>query len=352
VDNHDEELNLENVDEVVVQQLASLQTSQPSTPLDRAVRNLQIIYTEKRRVERVWERLNEHVSTLELPLSLESSAANEPGAFQPTQVPGITALNGRSQEQEKLPIFQRKPAPGKHSWNRRRWRNTGIGLVAALILITLFATFFTWPIFVSHTSSLGGPPSPVATASPQSQSATPEYKGKSTSTPVSRPTPTITSSSTTATPLPTASSPTAKVYSGKYFTLQYPENWVITSDVIGGTSRQAVKFRPSATSTVVITVIALYPNTLPASQLLNTDPDVALGVLQSTSTVTSHGISWSEGIVNRAGTLLVQPDKLEIAYSNQNAPYKIELSAPPSTFDAYSPVFGGIVASFYSKSPQ
>ena len=77
VDSRDEELTLENVDELVAQKLLQLQASQPPTmtSLSRTVRNLQIIYEEKRRVERVWERINDRAFALDLTVSLDSSDA-------------------------------------------------------------------------------------------------------------------------------------------------------------------------------------------------------------------------------------------------------------------------------------
>jgi hypothetical protein len=483
VDSRDEELTLENVDELVAQKLAQLQASQSPTmtSLSRTVRNLQIIYEEKRRVERVWERINDYASALDLTVSLDSSEANEPVAIQPAHLPGKAGQNGNSLVRENLNSLLRKPEPAKQSWRLHRWRNTGFGLVAALILITLFAPFFAWPMLASHfngsqTSSFRPP---AQTSTPQPQLVMREYTGQyfkiqypanwiiagmtaestasylqtvqfrpSTTSAIeinvsampdsnlsiyqllhidphvklgtlgsthtvtyhkipwavgvvdlasSSPTqankleiayskqtnpyriefgatpdtfeqystifnamlasfypqigPTITPTtrpSSTATPLPTTSVPVMKEYNTQHFKILYPANWVITSITTGGTSLQTVQFRPSATSTVFVKVDAMYMNNLSGSQMLNIDPDVNLGTRVSTSTVTYHGIPWSVGIVNLTGSILVQPSKLEVAYSNQNAPYKIEFSAPPSTFASYSSIFDAIFASFYS----
>jgi hypothetical protein len=483
VDSRDEELTLENVDELVAQKLAQLQASQSPTmtSLSRTVRNLQIIYEEKRRVERVWERINDYASALDLTVSLDSSEANEPVAIQPAHLPGKAGQNGNSLVRENLNSLLRKPEPAKQSWRLHRWRNTGFGLVAALILITLFAPFFAWPMLASHfngsqTSSFRPP---AQTSTPQPQLVMREYTGQyfkiqypanwiiagmtaestasylqtvqfrpSTTSAIeinvsampdsnlsiyqllhidphvklgtlgsthtvtyhkipwavgvvdlasSSPTqankleiayskqtnpyriefgatpdtfeqystifnamlasfypqigPTITPTtrpSSTATPLPTTSVPVMKEYNTQHFKILYPANWVITSITTGGTSLQTVQFRPSATSTVFVKVDAMYMNNLSGSQMLNIDPDVNLGTRVSTSTVTYHGIPWSVGIVNLTGSILVQPSKLEVAYSNQNAPYKIEFSAPPRTFASYSSTFDAIFASFYS----
>jgi hypothetical protein len=80
------------------------------------------------------------------------------------------------------------------------------------------------------------------------------------------------------------------------------------------------------------------------------DADVTLGTLVSTNTVTSHGVPWSVGIVHLAGSLLALPSTLQVAYSNQHGTaYKIEFSAPPDSFDAYSSIFNNIFASFYAE---
>ena len=483
VDSRDEELTLENVDELVAQKLSQLQASQSPTmtSLSRTVRNLQIIYEEKRRVERVWERINDRASTLDLTVSLDSSKADEPVAIQPAYLPGKAVQDGNGLVRENLNSLLGKPEPGKQSWRLHRWRNMGFGLVAALILITLFAPFFAWPMLASHFhgSQAGSFRPPAKMSSPQPQLVMREYTGRyfkiqypvnwiiagitaestasylqtvqfrpsttsaieinvsampdsnlsiyqllhidphvklgtlgSTHTvtyhkipwavgvvdlasssptqvnkleiayskqtnpyriefgatpdtfeqystifnamlasfyPQIRPTITPTTKpSSTATPLPTTSVSAMKEYNNQHFKFLYPANWVITGITTGGTSLQTVQFRPSATSTVFVKVDAMYMSNLSGSQLLNIDPDVNLGTLVSTSTVTYHGIPWSVGIVNFAGSILVQPSKLEGAYSNQNAPYKIEFSAPPSKFASYSSIFDAILASFYS----
>jgi hypothetical protein len=484
VDSRDEELTLENVDELVAQKLSQLQASQSPTmmtSLSRTVRNLQIIYEEKRRVERVWERINDYASALDLTVSLDSSEADKPVAIQPALLPGKAGQNGNSLVRENLNSLLRKPEPAKQSWRLHRWRNVGFGLVAALVLLTLFAPFFAWPMLASHFhgSQAGSFRPPAKMSSPQPQLVMREYTGRyfkiqypanwiiagitaestasylqtvqfrpSTTSAIeinvsampdsnlsiyqllhidphvklgtlgsthtvtyhkipwavgvvdlasSSPTqankleiayskqtnpyriefgatpdtfeqystifnamlasfypqiePTITPTtkpSSTATPLPTASGPAMKEYNNQHFKILYPANWVITSITTGGTSLQTVQFRPSATSTVFVKVDAMYMTNLSGSQLLNIDPDVTLGTLVSTSTVTYHGIPWSVGIVNLTGSILVQPSKLEVAYSNQNAPYKIEFSAPPRTFASYSSTFDAIFASFYS----
>lgn len=489
MDSRDEELTIENVDEQVARVLERLQTPQSPTEasLDSTVRNLQVIYEEKRRVQRVWERINSHaaasglladqekMAALDLPGERESAAAGEAATIQPLRLPGKVERDGSG-------LLAVSP---KSSWKLRQRRNLGLGLVAALVVMTLFVTIFAWPMLAMHfnSSQTGGKQSPTTQAvTPKSQVTMKEYLGEyfkiqypanwvvagiteeSTASylqtvqfrptaispveinvsampdngrsieqllaidphvklgklegtrtvtyrgidwaigvvdlavtspteaskleiaysrqngtpyrvelgatantfgnasaifesmlptlyPQSGPAATPTSGpSPSATPASTATASNLKVYIGQYFKLEYPANWVITTDSTGGTSRQMVQIRPSATSQVFVNIDVMYPNSLSASQLLNSDPDVNLGVLVSTSTVTYHQIPWSVGIVKLTGALLGQPSKLEVAYSNQNAPYKLEFSAPASTFAAYASTFTSIFASFYPLS--
>jgi hypothetical protein len=86
-------------------------------------------------------------------------------------------------------------------------------------------------------------------------------------------------------------------------------------------------------------------NNLSSNELLLTDPDVKLGTLLSTSTVTYHGIPWTVGIVN-----LVNSTQAQVAYSNLNAPYKIEFGAPQDMFSSNMKIFNAMFASFYPAS--
>lgn len=348
VDSRDEELTLENVDEQVARELAQFQASQPSTmtPLARTVRNLQIIYEEKRRLEHVWERLNNHVSALDSAalhsvVSPESGEESTLASIRPLHLPGKVGQDGNGLLGGHFNTIPHKLGPGKQPQRPRRWRNLGYGLVAALVLITICAIVFARPMLISHFhgSQAGSHPTPVKTVSLQPH-LSPHVEP--TITPTASPT-------STATPQPTVSVPAMKEYNTQYFKIQYPAGWVITSVTTGGTSRQTVQFRPSATSAVFVTIDAMYPNDLSGSQLLNIDPDVNLGTLVSTSTMTYHGIPWTVGIVNLAGSLLSQPSTLEVAYSNQGAPYKIKFSAPPGLFASYSSIFHAMFTSFYAE---
>lgn len=350
VDSRDEELTLENVDEQVARELAQLQASRPltMTPLTRTVRNLQIISEEKRRLERVWDRLNNHVSALDAAalhsVSLpESDEGDATVPIQPLHLPGKAVQDGNGLLGGNFNSTPHKLEPERRPRKPRRWRNIGYGLAAALVLVTLCAVIFARPLLPFHFngSRTGGRPTPVMTVSPPPNLA-----------PQAGPTITPTTSSTptsTATPQPTVSASALKEYDTQYFKIQYPAGWVITSVTIGGTSRQTVQIRPSATSAISVTIDAMYPNNLSGSQLLNIDPDVNLGTLVNISTVTYHGIPWTVGIVNLAGSLLSQPGTLEVAYSNQSAPYKVEFRAPPGMFASYSSIFHTMLASFYAK---
>ncbi|GER87075.1 hypothetical protein KDW_12370 [Dictyobacter vulcani] len=149
-----------------------------------------------------------------------------------------------------------------------------------------------------------------------------------------------------ATPTPPTTLAGIKVYSGQYFTIQYPASWLITNITTGGTYQQTVQFRPSVTSAAFVNINVLNTSGLSADQLLNMDPDLKLGSGLSTSSATYNGMLWKIGTVNQLATLLNPASKTEIAYTNQKNPYKIEFSAPPDTFDANTQAFNTMLASF------
>lgn len=247
----------------------------------------------------------------------------------------------RSDKQSRLPF-------------RRSWYKPAIGLVAAVMLVA----FFIWPIvsYAFHAVQTASPQPSVKTVTPQIRSTANVPKQVSTqtgtkigSTVTSTSTP-IATSSPTATPPPTTSVLGLKVYSDQYFTIQYPANWVITSVTTGGAYQQTVQFRPSSTSSVFVDVNVMYSTSLSGDLLLLADTDVKQGTLLSTSMVTYHGIPWAVGVVSLAGSTQAQPSKEEVAYSNQNAPYKIQFSAPPDMYSSYVEVFNAMFASFYPTS--
>jgi len=154
----------------------------------------------------------------------------------------------------------------------------------------------------------------------------------------------------TVTPPPTQNVPSMKGYSNQYFRIQYPSSWIITSVTTGNGYLQSVQFRPSAKSAVFVNVNAMNSSLLSGYLLLQLDPDVGLGALLSTSTSTYHGTSWATDTVNVAGSAQTQPVQMRIAYSNQQAPYRIEFGAPPDQFASYSATFNDIFASFYPEN--
>ncbi|GCE06080.1 PsbP-related protein [Dictyobacter aurantiacus] len=196
----------------------------------------------------------------------------------------------------------------------------------------MFASFYAQPALVAR-----------ATATPESTPA-PAPTSVATSTPVTDSTP---PAAATATSVPTVGGGIGlKVYSDQYFQLQYPSSWVITQVSSGGSYQETVQLRPAASSSVSITINVLANSPLSASQLLQLDPDIKLGTLLSTSSASYHGVSWNIGIANILDSVLQPPHKVEVAYTNQTTPYKVELSAPLDTFDANTQTFNNVLASF------
>jgi hypothetical protein len=359
MNNRDDDLTIENVDEQV-EEFAHFQVSQPppAASLARTIRNLQSIYAEDSRQADIWARINSRASALASndarteanePIAIqsfqsekramqESDTANEPIAIQSFQSEKRAMQESdtlRVGSFNSLPQRRDKQQPSRH-W---RLRNLGIGLVAAIALIVILA----WPIFyyVSSSAHTASPHPSSQTATPQLTGIVPGVQANPTATP-----------SRTAAPSPTGTTPTQtasgmQTYSGQYFTIQYPANWVIASVTTGSTYKQTVQFRPSATSPIFVNVDVLYASYLTDDLLLLLDPDVKLGTLLGKSTVTYHGIPWVAGFVDSTGSAQSQPEKLEIAYSNQKVPYRIEFGAPPDQFNASTTTFNAIFASFY-----
>jgi hypothetical protein len=361
MDSCDEKLTIENVDEQIEECLAQSQGLQPSnvTSLARTVHNLQSIYEEDRRLEDVWTRIANRASALNseqadglagrelanAPTSpIEGLTGQGPAAMFSTIQGGKKALPDadggslnsvldRSNKQSRLPF-------------RHSWYTVGIGLVAAMILIA----FFAWPMvsYALRGSWINGPQPPMNKSTPQIQptvNGTKQTEPKITPTVKSTDTPTpIATTSSTVTP--TTNLPGINVYSGQYFTIQYPADWVITSVTTGSGYVQTVQFRPTATSSVFVTINVMYQSNLTSELLLLADADVKQGTLQSTSSVIQNGIAWTVGMVQIAGSGQAPASKLEIAYSNQGTPYRIEFGATSDTFSTYNPVFNAMFASF------
>jgi len=312
MDRDDETLTAENVDEQIEHYLSQPQTSLPYNAKTTflVVRDLQSIYAENHRLEQAWARINNHVSALN---ANNNSISEELSIIQPAQ-----------EEKKALPtsgsIFS---LPVRHRASKRsqqpfhwNWRTLGPGLVAAMILLA----FFAWPIatYALYGTPIGILQSFIPKGTPQNRS--------------------------------TVGVPDMKEYSSQYFTIQYPSNWVITSVSAGGSYLQTVQFRPSATSTIFVNINVLPANGSSADQLLHMDPDVRLGTLLRTSSITYHDIPWTVGSVDLTGPSHTQAGKLEVAYAHQGTPYRIEFGATTDKFNAYTSVFNTMFASFYAHT--
>ncbi len=80
MDCHDEQLTLENVDEQMERLLTELQEplSTDKASLARLAHNLQVIYGEKRRLERAWERINSRAPTVWANMAMHDEAKFSP----------------------------------------------------------------------------------------------------------------------------------------------------------------------------------------------------------------------------------------------------------------------------------
>jgi hypothetical protein len=308
MDRDDEKITVDNVDEQIEHYLTQPQTSLPynAKTTFRAVRDLQSIYAENRRLEQAWARINNHISALD---AGNNAIAEELSTIQ--LVPEEKKARPASRGVFSHPVLRRagKRSQQPFRWN---WRTVVIGLVAAMILLA----FFAWPI-VSY-ALYGSPLGIFHHAIPKDTS---QHR-------------------------PAVEVPAMKEYSNQYFTIQYPSTWVITSVTAGGTYQQTVQFRPSATSAIFVNINVLPANGSSPDQLLHIDPDVKLGTQLRTSSISYHDIPWTVGVVDLTGPSHTQVGKLEVAYSHQGNPYRIEFGATADTFDAYTPIFNTMFASF------
>ncbi|GLV59311.1 hypothetical protein KDH_61380 [Dictyobacter sp. S3.2.2.5] len=205
----------------------------------------------------------------------------------------------------------------------------------------MFASFDAQPASIARaTATPANTPAPAPTSAPTPTPVTGSTPPAATATPV-----------TPAIPAPTVGATIGlKVYSDQYFNLQYPSNWVITQVSSGGSYQETVQLRPAASSSVSITINVLANSPLSANQLLQLDSDIKLGTLLSTNSASYHGVSWNIGIANILGSVLQPPRKVEVAYTSQNTPYRVELSAPLDAFDANTQTFNNVLASFNPTS--
>lgn len=303
MDSHDEELTIENVDERV-EEFSLFQLSRPPALMPRLAYDLKNFYDEERRLKQIWERISSRAAFLNANTMLGAVDELLPGDSLQAE-----KRAGRDNTNANVGSFNSGPRRlDKRPRSPYRWRNLGIGLVAALALIAIL----TWPVLslVFHSMSQ----SSVNMATPR--------------------------------PLPTRSGAAMQKYASQYFTVQYPANWTTAGTTTGGTSLQTAWFHPLATSSVKISVEAMPHSDFSTDQLLRKDPDVQRGTLVSTNTVTQHGISWVVGLVSLTSSTKALLGKLEVAYTHQQTPYKIEFSAPPDLFEKYLATFNAMLSSF------
>jgi hypothetical protein len=339
MNNREEDVTLENVDERVEQILRSQSESAGAQEsLTHTVRNLQRVYAEERSLEHAWERITRHAQSLESTMQL--NAIEKPSNRQSFQGEQKTMQDTPSTRPGNFERIPDGPLHRERPPRRRHWRNLGLGMAAAIVLITIFAWTIT-AVYHGHNGTQlasGGPTTTVGTPG----IVTPTPATQAQPTPAATPTATPVLSPT---PMPTAV-PVVQAYVCQSFSVKYPASWLITSSGPGGAYQQAVQFRPTATSPIIVNVGALYNNDLSAVQLLQQDSDVKKGTVEGTVTTTHNGLAWTIDIVSVSGSAQAQPEKLEIAYSNQVHPYRLELVAPADQFASYSPTFYSIFASF------
>lgn len=304
-----EMLTIENVDEQVERYLLQLPAPETATPLLRTISDLHSIYAENRRLEQAWARINNHVSVLN---ANTNATTEELLTIPPPQEEKKIILNANGLLSRPGLYRTAKRSQRPFRWD---WRLVATGLVAAILLLTIFI----WPIvsYALHgTPIVGLPHSGILHSQP------------------------------------TVNVSNMKEYSDQYFKIQYPLDWVVTKAATGSGYQQTVQFRPSATSAVFVNINVLPHSATSADQLLQMDSDVKLGTRLDTSSVTYHGVPWKVGIVERAGSVHTQAGKLKVAYSNQGTPYRIEFGTTADKFSAYTPVFDAMFASFYAQTTQ
>ena len=341
MNNRDEDLTLENVDERI-EQLTHAQNEPAGTPtpLTRAARDLQRVYEEERRLDHVWERISSRARTLESTMQpAMREDLNHRQSFQGEQRTMRETPSTRPGSFQNTPDgpFQQQRPP-----RRRGWRNFGLGLAAAVVLIAIFAWTMIGLYHGRGTQIASGGATPavgtpaIVTPTPMSPSPTPTYAAV---TPTPMP-------SATATPIPTPAETAWQPYTCQYFTVKYPARWVLTNSGPGGAYLQTVQFRPAANSPIQANVSVMYNNDLSAAQLLQQDSIVKAGTLESTKTVTYNGLNWTVGVVSISGSAQAQAAEIEVAYSNQTHSYRAEFAAPPDQYAAYSSTFQSMLASF------
>lgn len=298
MDNRDDKLTRKNIDEQIERCLSEPQGPQTPTmvSLSHTIRDLQSIYAEERRLEHIWARVNTRVTALNAVRMIQQTEELSTVLLAQSELQG-TRRTAKWLRQLFLLIFH----------------IIGSALVAAIILIA----YFTWPVWLQALHSWPMQSSTYK-ATPQSQATTNTLN--------------------------------MQKYVGQDFKLQYPVHWVIASETPTGFSLETVRFRPSMMSSVFVQVDAMPGSQYSAHQLLDMDADAKLGTVQSTRSVTSHGLSWVISIVKLTASVENPAGELEIAYSNQGTPYRIEFGAPSDLFSSDTAIFDAVFASFYPQT--
>jgi hypothetical protein len=174
MNNRDEDLTVENVDERiehirrspdnqmargrVLRELQSVYELSP-TPLERTVHDLERVYAEDQRLERLWERINQRATTQERPYASTQEEHYQPPSFQGEQK---TMYNTSSNSPGSF-----QPTPGGASQPprppRRRKFGLALGLAAAIILVGVFAWTLTTLARGRETQTASGTPTVAAT---------------------------------------------------------------------------------------------------------------------------------------------------------------------------------------------
>lgn len=180
MNDRDEDLTPENVDERVEQlrHAQSEPTSAPAsqvhvvrdlqgvydvgapTPLAHTVRDLQRVYAEERRLEDVWERISQRAQSLESAKQTHTiGKPSQQQSFQGEQKTMSDTSPTRPGSFQNMPDgpFQQQSPP-----RRRGWRNLGLGLAAAIVLIGIFAWTIAALYRAPGTQTGSGGSTPVA----------------------------------------------------------------------------------------------------------------------------------------------------------------------------------------------
>jgi hypothetical protein len=203
MNSRDEDLTLENVDERVEHLLHEGKHADAPAPLAHTVRDLQRVYDEERRLDDVWERISSRAQSLESTIQfktieMSSTIQSFQGEQKTMQDTSSSTVPGSFQDTPDGPL---QP---KHLPRRRNWRNLGLGLAAAIVLIAIFAWTLAAVYHGTQPGSGAGTPVPTPTQAPVTPTPVPRpTPTQAPATPTPRPTPTPTQAPVTPTSRPT-----------------------------------------------------------------------------------------------------------------------------------------------------